>query len=76
MINVTDDRTLCCSKTCEKRFECGKSDINNVGIYFVEDWSSFGSGTYTDNGCEIEYSCGKNGNYKMFEPVTDKVVLD
>lgn len=69
MINTTDDRTLCCSRTCEKRFECAKADINNEGIHYVEDYSSFGTGTYTDNGCEIKHWCGKQGNYKMFEPI-------
>ena len=73
---TTNDRTLCCSNTCEKRFECGKSDINNVGMHYVEDYSRFGSGTCTDNGCEIEYGCGKNGNYKMFEPIKNMIVLD
>ena len=69
MINLTGDRTLCCSDTCEKRFECGRCDINNSGTYLVEDYSSFGTGTFTDNGCEIEHWCGKEGNYKMFEPI-------
>ena len=69
MINITDDRTLCCSNTCEKRFKCGRCDINNIGTHLVEDWSRFGSTTYADNGCEIEHWCGKLGNYKMFEPI-------
>lgn len=69
MINVTNSRTLCCSITCEKRFECGRADINNIGTYYVEDYSRFGTGTFTDNGCEIEHWCGELGNYKMFEPI-------
>lgn len=69
MINITGDRTLCCSNTCEKRFECGMSAINNIGMHCVEDFSSFGSATYTDNGCEIEHCCGEKGDYKMFEPI-------
>lgn len=69
-------RTLCCSTTCEKRFECGRSDINNVGMYCVEDYSRFGSGTFTDEGCTVEHWCGKQGNYKMFEPAYTKAVLD
>lgn len=69
MINVTNSRTLCCSITCEKRFECGRAGINNIGTYYVEDYSRFGTGTFTDNGCEIEHWCGEEGDYKMFEPV-------
>ena len=69
MIEITDYRTLCCSMTCEKRFECAKADINNKGTYCVEDYSSFSTGTCTNNGCKIEYWCGKAGNYKMFEPI-------
>lgn len=64
--------TLCCSTTCKKRFECAKSDINNIGTYCVEDFSSFGSGTFTDNGCEIEHYCGNLGHYKLFEPIENK----
>ncbi len=62
-------RTLCCSNSCEKRFECGRADINNVGMHYVEDYSSFGSGHFTDEGCIIESWCGKQGDYKMFEPI-------
>lgn len=68
-MTTTNDRTLCCSDTCEKRFECDRSHINHIGTYYVEDYSSFGTGTYTDNGCEIEHWCGKLGDYKMFEPI-------
>lgn len=69
MINTTDDRTLCCSNTCEKRCECGRSDINNIGTYYVEDFSSYGCATYTDKDCKIEHWCGKLGDYKMFKPM-------
>ena len=73
MTNVTNSKTLCCSVTCEKRFECGRADINNIGTYCVEDYSRFGTGTFTDNGCEIEHWCGEEGNYKMFEPIEKKM---
>lgn len=66
---VSTIRTLCCSTRCEKRFECGRADINNVGMHYVEDYSSFGSGRYTDEGCIIESWCGEQGDYKMFEPL-------
>ncbi len=69
MITLTDDRTLCCSTTCEKRFECGRSHYTNTGTHLVEDYSSFGSAAYTDSGCEIDHWCGRLGNYKMFEPI-------
>lgn len=70
--NEMSMRTLCCSTNCEKRFECGRADINNVGMHYVEDYSSFGSGQFTDKGCIIESWCGEQGNYKMFEPVINK----
>lgn len=62
-------RTSCCSRTCEKRYECRRSDINNFGTFCVEDFSSSATGHFTANGCEIDYWCGKQGNYKMFEPL-------
>lgn len=62
-------KTLCCSNKCERRFECARADINNEGLHCVEDFSSFGAGTLTNNGYEIEYWCGKEGNYKMFDPM-------
>ena len=62
-------KTLCCSDKCEKRFECAKADINNRGIHCVEDFYSFGTGAFTDNGCEIVHWCGEAGNWKMFDPI-------
>ena len=73
-MTTTNGRTLCCSDTCEKRFECDRSDINHIGTYYVEDYSSFGTGTYTDNGCEVEHWCGRLGDYKMFEPIEPTVI--
>lgn len=70
-MTTTNDRTFCCSDTCEKRFECDRSHINHIGTYYVEDYSRFGTGTFTDNGCEIEHWCGKDGDYKMFEPIEE-----
>ena len=69
MVNTTDDRTLCCSDSCKERFKCKRSYINNSGTHYVEDYSSFGTATYTDNGCEVEHWCGEQGDYKMFEPI-------
>ena len=68
--------TLCCSDTCEKKFECNRNSINHVGMHYVEDYSRFGSGTFTDTGCKIEHWCGKLGDYKMFEPIKDTAILD
>lgn len=69
-------KTLCCSNKCKRRFECAKADINNEGTHYVEDFYSFGTGTFTDNGCEIEHWCGKFVDYKMFEPVKDTSIMD
>lgn len=69
-------KTLCCSNTCEKKFECNRNHINHVGMHFVEDYSRFGTGTYTDEGCVIEHYCGELGNYKMFEPIENGMILD
>ena len=68
-------KTLCCSDKCEKRFECARADINNEGMHCVENFYSFGTGTMTENGCEIEHWCGELGNYKMFEN-KNKIVDD
>ena len=62
-------KTLCCSTTCEKISECKTHYINNEGNHYIEDWSSFGTCTYTDNGSEVEHLCGKFVNWKMFEPI-------
>ena len=69
MTSIKNDKTLCCSNTCKKRFECNRSSINHIGAYLVEDWSSFGSGFLSNNECKVEYWCGELGNYKMFEPI-------
>ena len=69
MVNVTNNRTLCCSLQCERRGICGRADINNIGFFSVENWYSFGSGNYTNNGWEIEYYCGPQGNWKMWEEI-------
>lgn len=61
--------TCCCSSHCKKYFDCRLADINNEGINLVNDYHEWGSCSYTDEGCAIEYCCGELGNYKMFEPV-------
>lgn len=68
--------TYCCSDTCEKKFICGRHAYNHTGLCYVEDYSSYGSGTITENGCEIKYWCGELGDYKMFEPVKDTSIMD
>lgn len=74
MIDTINNRNLCCSRTCEKRIECGRNEVNNaVGTYYVEDYSSFGAGKISNSGCEIDYWCGKLGDYKMFEPVNKDI---
>ena len=59
----------CCSYDCKKKHECAIHFLNVEGECYVEDYSKYGSGTYTDDNCNIEYSCGELGNYKMFVPV-------
>ena len=76
MMNLTDSRTLCCSNTCERKFECGRSCYTNSGTHCVEDYSSFGTGTYTNEGCHVEHWCGKLGDYKMFEPVSQNTEIE
>lgn len=61
--------TTCCSLQCEKKHDCAKHCFNNVGAYPSEDYSTFGSGSISNNGCTVEYWCGELGNYKMFEPI-------
>lgn len=64
-------RTLCCSDACDKRIECGRHMMNNMGTHYVENFYSFGSARYTDGSCEIEYWCGELGDYKMFETIVE-----
>ena len=62
-------KTTCCSDKCERRFECAKHDTNNEGISVCENFYSFGTGTMTEDGCEIDHWCGELGNWRMFEPI-------
>ena len=61
--------STCCSTTCEKRYECAKHSINKTGIYAVEDYSTFGSGSISAESCKVIFSCGEAGEYKMFDPL-------
>lgn len=65
-------KTVCCSNKCEKQTYCANHAINNEGTNVCEDFYSFGSGTMSENGCEIKYWCGELGEYKMYEPVIVK----
>ena len=78
MTNIENNKTLCCSNTCKKRFECNENVINHSGTYLVEDWSNFGSGIISMNECKTEYWCGELGDYKMFRPlkITKEEVID
>lgn len=69
-------KTCCCSSHCKKYFDCRLADINNNGMHLVENYHGWGSGTYTDEGCVIEHYCGELGNYKMFEPIENGMILD
>lgn len=62
-------KTVCCSNVCELRQKCAKHAINNEGINYCEDFSFFGSGTISGDGCTTDYWCGELGKHKMFEPV-------
>ena len=67
-------KTTCCSDKCERKFECAKHCINNEGISVCEDFYSFGSGTMTENGCEIKHWCGSLGNWGMYQCVGSEEV--
>lgn len=71
-MNITNNKTLCCSDICEKQNECARHCINNYGTCYVENYYSFGSGTMSENGCEIEHWCGEQGHWRMFEPIDKK----
>ena len=62
-------KPVCCSDKCEKQVYCINHAINNEGVNVCEDFYSFGSGTMTENGCEIDHWCGELGNWEMFEPI-------
>ena len=59
----------CGSYECKKRFECAQHYLNVEADCSVEDYSHYGTGIFTDNGCEIEHWCGELGDYKMFQPI-------
>ena len=61
----------CCSMTCEKRYECARHSINKTGLYASEDYSTFGSGSISAEGCKVIFSCGEAGEYKMFSQATN-----
>ena len=66
-------KTTCCSDKCEKRHYCAKYYFNNMGECVCEDYSSFASGSISNGECKVEYWCGKEGDYKMFEPT---IIID
>lgn len=63
--------TYCNSTQCEKRHLCAKHGMNikEDSDYFAIDYSSYGSGKCTEQGCEIDHWCGELGDYKRFEPI-------
>lgn len=65
-------KTTCCSDKCEKRHYCAKHYFNNIGVCISEDYSTFGSGSISNEECKTEHWCGELGEYKMFEPVLIK----
>jgi hypothetical protein len=59
----------CCSTNCKKSSECGLHYFNSFGTHQIEDFSSFGSGSISSEGCWADYWCGSLGDYKMFQPI-------
>jgi len=50
---------------CEKHCKIGR--FPNVEFEYI-DWSRMGSGSYTDNSCVIEHTCGDDSkDYPLFE---------
>ena len=70
-IELTSDKTLCCSLGCPRRDACGRANINNIGTFIVEDYFSFGSGVFTNAENKIEHWCGPWGNWKMWEEIKE-----
>lgn len=62
-------KTVCNPKNCKLAEYCGKYWANNFGTHPQCDFSTCGKGTCTEDDCTIEYYCGDNGDYKMFEGI-------
>lgn len=64
--------TVCCSENCKMADYCAIHASNNLGTYPCNDYSRYGSGTITSDIVTVNYWCGENGNYKMFEPINEE----
>lgn len=65
---------ICTGDSCIKKYECGRCILNlnptfSVG-HIVATLATFGSASVNSNGfCNIEFVCGSNGNYRLYEPI-------
>lgn len=63
------DGISCGGTKCSIKDRCKKYNTP-PGEYQYIDYSQFGSGTFTDNGCEFEVYCGDDSkDYKYFEEI-------
>ena len=72
--------TYCEGSQCKKRDKCALHCVDPGGYGYI-DWSTYGSGHYWNDPdgtphCEVDHSCGDNGDYKKFVEVTRRVKLN
>lgn len=62
--------SVCISTDCPKFCYCARAKSKVGKIEDCIDWANYGSCSYSDAGAgKVEYCCGPDGSYKMFEPV-------
>lgn len=71
---------LCCSEQCTRKEQCALFYRNPQPEYRkydnVEPLGSYGYGSISAEKCEDHYYCGKFGNYKMFEQISDQMLYE
>lgn len=72
---------LCCSEQCDRKNQCAlfyrnPQPDNRKYENNVEPLDSHGWGSISSNGYESHYDCGPLGDYKMFEPISDKMLYE
>ena len=63
----------CISENCEKHLTCKRYVLNlpRYEAHTLEGLPSFGSGSCSNEGYDIDYWCGPLGNYKMYVEVEE-----
>ena len=66
-----NDLPYCDGMNCDRKDTCMYHNIegdNKVREHV--DYSTCGSGSMDSNGCNVRYSCGRDGHYMKYKPVS------